>query len=109
VDYRAAAAKAGAFSDANRVKILHMLSRNETCACNILEYLGITQPTLSYHMKLLTQAGFVQARRQGKWTYYSLNKEELLKLASSIEELINSPIEEVPDLDCGPCGCVREE
>lgn len=109
MDYKVAAAKAGAFSDANRIKIMHMLSRKETCACNILEYLGITQPTLSYHMKLLTQAGFVQARRKGKWTYYSLSREELRKFAASMDELVNTPLEGLPDLDCGPCKCIKEE
>ena len=109
MDYQAAAAKAGAFSDANRVKIMHMLSKKETCACNILEYLGITQPTLSYHMKLLTQAGFVQARRKGKWTYYSLRKDELERFAASMSELVNTSVDDLPDLDCGPCECAKDK
>ncbi len=109
MDYQAAAAKAGAFSDANRVKIMHMLSKKETCACNILEYLGITQPTLSYHMKLLTQAGFVQARRKGKWTYYSLRKDELERFATSMSELVNTSVDDLPDLDCGPCECAKDK
>ena len=43
-----------ALSDANRLKILSMLSSGEICACRILEALDITQPTLSHHMKILS-------------------------------------------------------
>ena len=62
-----------ALSDANRLYILDMLSCGELCACKILEKLSITQPTLSHHMKILSEAGFVTVRQDSKWSYYSLN------------------------------------
>ena len=46
-----------AMSDETRLKIIDMLSCGEMCACDILEEFNITQPTLSYHMKILTDSG----------------------------------------------------
>ena len=62
-----------AMSDETRLKIIDMLSCDELCACDILEEFAITQPTLSYHMKILTECGLVQARKDGAWTRYKVN------------------------------------
>lgn len=62
-----------ALADTNRLMIVDMLSCGELCACKILEGLGITQPTLSHHMKILCDCGLVSSRKDGKWTHYSLN------------------------------------
>ena len=62
-----------ALADTNRIMIVDMLSCGELCACKILEKLGITQPTLSHHMKILCECGLVNSRKDGKWTHYSLN------------------------------------
>ena len=62
-----------ALADTNRLMIVDMLSCGELCACKILEGLGITQPTLSHHMKILCDCGLVNSRKDGKWTHYSLN------------------------------------
>jgi len=64
-----------ALGDENRIRILRMLCRGEKCACKLLEELNISQPTLSHHMKILCDAGIVAARRNGKWTYYTLNRD----------------------------------
>ncbi len=69
-------------SDVTRLEILAMLSDNELCACKILEEFNITQPTLSYHMKMLTDIGLVNSIKDGSWVKYSINKkreEELFK------------------------------
>ncbi len=71
-----------ALSDETRLKIVSMLSDGELCACKILEAFNITQPTLSYHMKMLVDTGFVNAVKYGSWVKYSINKE-------SKEELLN--------------------
>ena len=63
-----------ALGDENRLKIINMLSSGEICACEILCELAITQSTLSHHMKILCDCALVNARRAGKWTYYSLGK-----------------------------------
>lgn len=66
-----------ALADETRVKIFDMLSEGELCACNILEKFNITQPTLSYHMKILCDSGLVNGRRDGVWIKYSINKNGL--------------------------------
>ncbi|MDP4153573.1 MAG: metalloregulator ArsR/SmtB family transcription factor [Bacillota bacterium] len=63
-----------AFCDENRLMILEMLQSGEKCACRILEEMQIVQSTLSHHMKILVDSGIVSARREGKWTYYSLSE-----------------------------------
>ncbi|WP_353094868.1 metalloregulator ArsR/SmtB family transcription factor [Tissierella praeacuta] len=78
-----------ALGDETRIKIFHMLSQGELCACNLLEEFNITQPTLSYHMKTLCESGLVNGRKDGIWMKYSINKDalKLLKdLFSDIDE-----------------------
>ncbi len=64
-----------AFSDENRLMIMELLQSGEKCACVILAGLEISQSTLSHHMKILCDAGVVTARKEGKWTHYSINEE----------------------------------
>jgi len=64
-----------ALADVNRLEIVDMLSCGELCACRILERFSLTQPTLSHHMKTLCDCGLVSGRKEGKWTYYSLDGE----------------------------------
>lgn len=62
-----------ALGDPKRAMIVDMLSCGELCACKILEKFDMSQSTLSHHMKLLRECGLVNARDEGKWTYYTLN------------------------------------
>lgn len=62
-----------ALGDSNRLQIIQMLAEGEKCGCKLLEKFEITQPTLSHHMKILCECGLVTARREGKWSHYSLN------------------------------------
>lgn len=62
-----------AMSDTNRLKIIEMLIQGEKCACNLLEELQVTQPTLSHHMKVLSDCGLVSSYKDGKWHHYSIN------------------------------------
>ena len=84
-----------AFCDENRLMILAMLQSGEKCACKILEELQIVQSTLSHHMKILVDSGIVGARRDGKWTHYSLSEEgtrrakELLGEITALKTLNN--------------------
>ena len=63
-----------AFCDETRLCILELLKSGEKCACKLLEELEIGQSTLSHHMKILCDSGIVVARKEGKWSYYSINK-----------------------------------
>lgn len=62
-----------ALGDENRIRIVQMLIDGEMCACDLLEKLKITQPTLSHHMKILTQIQLVNVRKDGRWMHYSIN------------------------------------
>ena len=73
MDSEQAALVCKALGDANRMQIIQSLTDGELCACRLLEQFSITQPTLSHHMKILCDSGLVASRRDGKWTYYSLN------------------------------------
>ena len=59
--------------DSNRLQIVQMLSDGEKCGCKLLEAFDITQPTLSHHMKMLSECGLVNDRKEGKWHHYSIN------------------------------------
>lgn len=76
-----------ALGDSNRLKIVQMLSDGEKCACKLLEAFDITQPTLSHHMKSLCDCGIVEARKDGKWSYYSINCETLSLFKDFISSL----------------------
>ena len=76
-----------AMSDSKRLMIVDMLSGGELCACVILESFHITQPTLSHDMKVLVEAGIVNDRREGKNTYYSLNKDALTKMQQTLGKI----------------------
>jgi ArsR family transcriptional regulator len=76
-----------ALSDETRLKIVDMLSCGELCACAILEEFSITQPTLSYHMKILSDSGLVSAVRDGSWVRYSLNIEKANDARSFLKDI----------------------
>ena len=64
-----------ALSDPHRLKILYLLLRcGEMCVCETMLALEISQSNLSFHLKTLKQAGFIKARKSGRWMYYSLNR-----------------------------------
>ena len=80
-----------AFCDENRIRILKLLLTGEKCACKLLEELAVTQPTLSHHMKILCDAGIVKARKEGKWTHYSLDKSGTARAKKLLAELTEAP------------------
>ena len=75
-----------ALGDENRLQIIKMLAGGELCACKILDAFNITQPTLSHHMKILTECNLVASRKEGKWTYYSINCEKFSEFKSDVSE-----------------------
>ena len=60
------------FGDSTRIRILYLLSRAPLCVCDIAAVLGLTQPAVSYQLKILRQARLIRARRVGKTVCYSL-------------------------------------
>lgn len=84
----AAVASFKALSDGTRLAALHMLASGELCACKLLEGFQITQPTLSYHMNILCAAGLVNARRDGAWVHYSLNRKALRSIMEQLNTIV---------------------
>lgn len=74
-EYERTAGVFKAFCDENRIMILELLQTGEKCACKLLEDLNISQSTLSHHMRILCDSGVVVARKEGKWTHYSISVE----------------------------------
>jgi ArsR family transcriptional regulator len=62
-----------ALSDPNRVKVVKMLQHREMCVCEIRFALGLAQPTVSKHLKVLEDAGLVHSKKDGLWVNYSLS------------------------------------
>jgi len=97
-----------ALSDETRLKIIDMLSCGEMCACDILEFFNITQPTLSYHMKILTDCEIVNVRKDGSWMKYSLNMlkfEAFQKFLKNISENTDDCICKSVEKSLNDCKC----
>lgn len=76
-----------ALGDSNRIQIVELLMNGEMCGCRLLEHFQIAQPTLSHHMKVLTECGLVNGRKEWKNTYYSLNCNVLTAFREYIDHL----------------------
>lgn len=66
-----------ALSDETRLAVLEMLGRGERCVCELQDALDAAQSRLSFHLKVLREAGLVLDRKEGRWSYYSLNPARL--------------------------------
>ena len=83
-----------ALSDEIRLKIVRLLiSHSELCVCQFQEIFGISQPNISFHLRVLRDAGLIKSRKEGKWSYYSLNTDNpvLKQLIPFIEKEIDAP------------------
>ena len=80
-----------ALADDNRLEILELLISGEKCGCELLEALNIGQSTLSHHMRILCEAGLVDAFKEGKWMHYSLSAEGSAQFRSLTERYTLSP------------------
>ena len=71
-DLAQAAALFHALSDETRLGVLDMLRGGERCVCELQDALDAAQSRLSFHLRVLKEAGLVEDRREGRWSYYSL-------------------------------------
>jgi len=71
-----------ALADPNRVRIVNLLATagESVCVCNLTPQLDLSQPTVSFHLKKLVEAGLVEREQRGVWAYYSVNREALGRL-----------------------------
>ncbi len=76
-----------ALSDETRLAILEMLRGGERCVCELQDELSAAQSRLSFHLKVLKDAGFLLDRKEGRWVYYSLNPEAFADAIESLNEM----------------------
>jgi len=77
-----------ALADPVRLRVLSILAAapdGEVCVCDFVEPLGKSQPTVSHHLKTLSEAGLVHGDRRGKWVWYSLDRARLARLRAAID------------------------
>ncbi len=75
-----------ALSDETRLELLNRLKDGEHCVCELTDAMNAAQSRLSFHLKVLKDAGLVEDRREGRWMYYSLSSRAMEEL----EDLVNS-------------------
>jgi ArsR family transcriptional regulator len=75
-----------ALGDPARVRIVNLLATTDApvCVCELIGPLGLTQPTVSHHLKKLTDAGLLVRERRGTWAYYSLDEDALSTLGGLV-------------------------
>ncbi len=113
-----------ALSHETRLRIVKLLANGELCVCHIVAAVDMSQSRISFHLKILKDAGIVKDRREGKWMHYRLNESDLLKrllflsIAERVKEedmandrrrleaFIASRAEEFAGMAAGCCGRV---
>lgn len=73
-----------AIADPTRLQLVSFIQSSndaEACVCNLTEPLGLSQPTISHHLKVLTDAGIIIREKRGTWAWYSVNQERWQQLA----------------------------
>ncbi len=76
-----------ALADPLRIDIVQTLANGERCVCELTESLGLAQSRLSFHLKVMRQAGLIRAREEGRWVYYRLEPDAIRQLQCWIDEL----------------------
>jgi ArsR family transcriptional regulator len=78
-----------ALSDETRLRMVQAMARSqqELCECEIVPQFGLSQSTISYHLKVLRQAGIVECEKQGLWTYCRVNPRALMAAVKTLADL----------------------
>lgn len=76
-----------ALSDETRLALLERLKGGEHCVCELTDAMKAGQSRLSFHLKVLKEAGLIQDRREGRWMYYSLNTDGVEELEALVDQL----------------------
>ncbi|KQU67607.1 ArsR family transcriptional regulator [Phycicoccus sp. Root563] len=78
-----------ALGDPTRVRLVSLIAAApgaEACICDLTEPVGLSQPTVSHHMKILADAGLVRREQRGRWAYFTVQREALDALARTLGE-----------------------
>jgi DNA-binding transcriptional ArsR family regulator len=82
-----------ALSDIQRVRILMLLRTGELCVCQIIAVLGLAPSTVSKHLSILSAAGLVDSRKDGRWAYFRLPQGEALKVIKPVMKWLDGALE----------------
>ena len=82
-----ARAQLKALADPIRLQLIEALASGERCVCELTAELGLAQSKLSFHLKVLKQAGLLADRQSGRWVYYRLRSESIEALSSWLASL----------------------
>lgn len=108
-----------ALSDETRLRILNLLLERECCVCEVMQALRISQTRASRNLSVLYNAGFLKLEKDGLWSLYSIDREEMKEHFSQVVEAVREALKEnetaVLDLErlkgtqkVGP-GCIRQK
>jgi len=84
-----------AVAEETRLKILKLLEEGELCVCDMVAALDMVQPKISFHLAVLKDAGFVQDRKQGKWSHYRIEPKDLFRRFLLVTVLERFPAEAI--------------
>jgi ArsR family transcriptional regulator len=74
-------------ADPTRLRVLSILldsERGEACTCDLVEPLGLSQPTVTHHLQRMAEVGIVHGERRGRWTYYSVDKDAIENITAAL-------------------------
>jgi ArsR family transcriptional regulator len=87
--------KLKALCDENRLKMIAILAGRELCACDLVENLDLTQPTISHHLKVLVESGLISCQKRGKWCFYRVNDAQLKSFLEELSRLAGTRKEDI--------------
>lgn len=88
------ASRLKALADPTRLRLLSIIAAHEgaeACVCDLTEPVGLSQPTVSHHLKVLTRAGLVSREQRGVWAYYAIVPGALESVSTLLEEKVGAP------------------
>jgi ArsR family transcriptional regulator, arsenate/arsenite/antimonite-responsive transcriptional repressor len=74
-------------ADPTRLRLLSILldtEGGEACTCNLVEPVGLSQPTVTHHLQRMAEVGIVHGERRGRWTYYSVDKDAIANITDAL-------------------------
>ncbi len=79
-----------ALSDPTRLEIVRRLRSGERCVCELQDLLDAAQSRLSFHLKVLKESGLISDRKEGRWVYYTLDREALAEVGAFVHNLAHT-------------------
>jgi ArsR family transcriptional regulator len=88
-----------ALADPVRLQVVEALGAGERCVCDLTTDLGLAQSRLSFHLRVMREAGLIEGREQGRWIYYRLQPEAIAALQSWLTDLGAHCLKPAPPCD----------